>query len=146
MKKSLYLLLAAFGFAGLILSGCATGKNSAMTIPPVGPSADVLASANPTNGTLVVYTAYKRNADFSMRDNYRPEYSDYQVLDADGKSVRHVHNNSGNIFQDVVSIALEPGRYSVVARANGYGYLTIPVVIEAQHGTVLHLEGGNSWA
>ena len=36
-------------------------------------------------------------------------------------------------------------RYRVVAQANGYGRVTIPVVIEAHQTTVLHLEGGGSW-
>jgi hypothetical protein len=33
----------------------------------------------------------------------------------------------------------------VIARANVYGSLTIPVRIEAQQTTILHLEGGGSW-
>jgi len=40
---------------------------------------------------------------------------------------------------------LQPGKYEVVARANGYGEVTVPVVVEAQRTTVLHLEGGAPW-
>ena len=38
-----------------------------------------------------------------------------------------------------------PGEYHVIARANGYGYVTVPVIIEARRSTVLHLEGDGSW-
>ena len=94
-----------------------------------------------SNGTLVVYSAYKRNADFNSRDPYRQEYSDYKILTADGKLFRNVHNNSGTIFEDALTVELAPGDYRVVARSNGFGYVTVPVVIEAKQNTVLRLDG-----
>jgi hypothetical protein len=98
-----------------------------------------------TNGTLVVYSAFRRNADFNALDPNRPEYSDYKIFDTDGKLLQRVHNNSGTILQDAVPVELSPGKYNVVARANGYGYVTIPVMIVAQQDTILHLEGGGFW-
>ena len=59
--------------------------------------------------------------------------------------MQRVHNNSGTILQDAVPVALPPGKYNVVARANGYGYVTVPVMILAQQNTILHLEGGGFW-
>jgi hypothetical protein len=129
--------------AGTLFSGCATNHNG-IALAPVGPARQPTASGAAT-GSLVVYSAYKRNADFNSRDNNRQEYSDYQILAADGHLLRKVHNNSGTVFQDVVSVNLPPGQYSVVARANGYGYLTVPVMVEVDHSTVLHLEGGDKW-
>jgi len=40
---------------------------------------------------------------------------------------------------------LPAGTYRVVARANGYGIVTVPVVIEKNQVTTVHLEGGGSW-
>jgi len=140
--KTFFTLLAIA--AGALLSGCATGKNG-LALDTVGPPLPQPTAAISTNGTLVVYSAYEVNADFNARDPNRPEYSDYKILTTDGKLLQRVHNNSGTILQDPVSVELQPGKYNVVARANGYGYLTIPVIIAAQQNTILHLEGGGSW-
>jgi hypothetical protein len=128
-----------------LLSGCATGKNG-LVLDTVGPPFQPAASNSTlTNGTLVVYSAFRRNADFNALDPNRPEYSDYKIFDTDGKLLQRVHNNSGTILQDAVPVELSPGKYNVVARANGYGYVTIPVMIVAQQDTILHLEGGGFW-
>ena len=130
--------------AGLLLAGCATGK-SGMTLDTVGPVSTPPAAISSTNGTLVVYSAYEVSADFNSRDPYHPEYSDYRIFTPDGKLLQRVHNNSGTILQDPMSVELPAGKYSVIARANGYGYVTVPVIIEAQQSTILHIEGGGSW-
>jgi hypothetical protein len=143
MKTSLTLIAIA---AGALLSGCATGKNG-LALDTVGPPpfSPAATGSTLTGGTLVVYSAFKRNADFNALDPNRPEYSDYKILTTDGKLLQRVHNNSGTILQDVVPVALPPGKYNVVARANGYGYVTVPIMIVAQQNTILHLEGGGSW-
>ena len=130
--------------AGAILSGCAA-SNGNMALDTVGPIPTRAAPANSTGGTLVVYSAYKVNADFNSEDPYRPEYSDYKIYNADGKLLWRVHNNSGTILQEPTPVKLPAGNYRVFARVNGYGFLTIPVMIEARRTTVLHLEGGNAW-
>jgi hypothetical protein len=130
--------------AGVLLAGCATGK-SGMTLDAVGPVPSQPAAVSSTNGTLVVYSAYEVNADFNSRDPYRPEYSDYRIFTTGGKLLQRVHNNSGTVLQDPVSVGLPPGQYRVSARANGYGYVTVPVIIEPEQSTILHLEGDVSW-
>lgn len=140
MKNSLVLILAA---VGALLSGCATGKN--VVLDTVGPVPAQTLSANSNKGTLMVYSAYKVNADFNAPDSNRPEYSDYKIFTDDGKILRRVHNNSGTILQDPAQIKLPAGKYRVVARANGYGHVTIPVIIEARRKTILHLEGDDAW-
>jgi len=139
-----FLLTFTIIAAGILLSGCATGQGG-MTAGAVGPAPTGRAAANSTNGTLVVYSAFEVNADFNARDPYRPEYSDYKICSADGKFLRRIHNDSGTILQDPASVKLPVGQYCVVARANGYGDVTIPVVIGAGRNTVLHLAGGGSW-
>ena len=131
--------LLAAGAAGWLLAGCATARNE-VVLDCVGPQ-PAAASANSTSGTLLVYSAYRVGADFDSRDARRPEYSDYRILSADGQLLQAVHNNSGTVLQDAVPVTLAPGQYRVRARANGYGYVIVPVVIEAGRKTVLHLDG-----
>jgi hypothetical protein len=132
--KTYFTLTALLGVA--LLAGCATGKNGA-GLDRGGPPA-----ATAAQGTLLVYSAYQANADFNARDPHRPEYSDYRILTSDGKLLQKVRNNSGTMLQGAVPVALAPGQYNVVARANGHGYATIPVLIGARQTTILHLEGG----
>lgn len=129
--------------AGILLTGCASGRRG-LTVGAVGPVPARLAAVDPSNGTLVVYTAYEVNADFNTRDPYRPEYSDYEIYAA-GKLLRHVHNDSGTLLQDPALVELPAGKYRVVALANGYGKVTVPVIIWARRCTVVHLEGDASW-
>jgi hypothetical protein len=129
--------------AGALLSGCATG--SGLAFYTVGPSLPQPPATNSTAGVLMVYSAFEATADFNGRNPDLPEYSDYKILTADGKPLESVHNNSGTILQDPVSVELPPGKYQVIARVNGYGNVTVPVMIERQQSTVLHLEGGGLW-
>lgn len=95
---------------------------------------------------LVVYSAYDVNADFAGRDRRSPVYSNYKIFTADGQMLQKVHNNSGTILQDPVAVELSPGKYHVLAHANGYvRYLSVPVVIASGQTTVLHLEGDGFW-
>ncbi|HLX68092.1 MAG TPA: hypothetical protein VKV04_00555 [Verrucomicrobiae bacterium] len=130
--------------AGVLLSGCATGK-SGLVLGTVGPVPSQTEVARSADGTLVVYSAYRVNADFNSRDPYRPEYSDYQIYTTGGRLLHRVHNNSGTLLQDPAAVELPAGNYRIVARANGYGYVTVSVVVEAKQTTLLHLEGGNAW-
>ena len=130
--------------ASAILSGCATAPKG-LALDTVGPPMSQSSPASLTNGTLLVYSAYEVNADFNARDPNRPEYSDYTVFTPDGKLLQKVHNNSGTILQDAVPVELPPGKYNVHANANGYGFVTIPVIVESRQTTTLHLEGGGFW-
>jgi hypothetical protein len=116
-----------------------------MLLDTVGPVPGQPAAVGSTDGTLMVYSTNEVGADFNSSDPYRQEYSDYRILATDGKLLQRVHNNSGTIFQDPVPVELPAGKYCVIARANGYGYVTIPVIIEARRSTILHLEGGAPW-
>jgi hypothetical protein len=130
--------------AGALLSGCATGGK--LALDPVGPApSPVTVNSSATDGTLVVYSAFRRGTDVNEHEHYRPEYSDYKILTAEGEWLRRVHNNSGSPLQDALTVELPAGKYQVVARANGYGFVTVPVVIAAQQSTILHLEGGDPW-
>jgi hypothetical protein len=140
--KTVFTLMSAV--TGVLLSGCVTGKNS-LVLDTVGPAPTQSWVANSTTGMLVVYSAYDINADFAGRDRRSQEYSDYKIFTTDGKMLQKVHNNSGTILQDPLAVNLPPGKYRVVANSNGYGYVTVPIVITPRQYTVVHLEGDGFW-
>lgn len=136
--------LLAAGALGWLLAGCATADKG-LLIESVGPDPAAAASLSAANGTLVVYSAYEVNADFNIRDQHRPEYSDYRIFTADGKLLAWVHNSTDTILQRPRMVELPPGLYRVLAPANGFGLVRVPVTIAAGKETVVHLEGGNRW-
>jgi hypothetical protein len=137
-------LLIAIGGAALGLAGCAMSPH-AVVLDTVGPAPEASPSTADANGVLSVYSAYQASADFNVRDPYRHEYSDYKILRADGTLVQQVHNSSGSILQRPAQVTLPAGKYQVVASANGYGQVTVPVVIVGGRQTLVHLEGGFHW-
>lgn len=141
MKAFFYLIL---GMIGVVLSGCVTGR-SGLVLDTVGPAMSTPSTVNSSNGTLVVYSAYDVNASFINRNSKSPVYSDYKILAADGRLLQRVRNNSGTILQDPVLVGLPSGKYQVIALANGYGRVMVPVSVEAGCRTILHLEGGGFW-
>lgn len=141
--KTTFLILSLA--SGVFLGGCATGQSSGLVLDAVGPVQSPPVAANSNHGTLLVYSAYSPNADFDRRDQYRPECTDYKIYTADGKLLQRVHNVTDDMLQMPVPVSLPAGKYRVVARANGYGYVTIPVIIGLKQNTILHLEGGASW-
>ena len=144
MKALFNLILIS---TSTLLTGCATSSGNHLVLDIVGPpiSPQTTMSSTSSTGTLLVYSAFRRNADFNSRDPYRPEYSDYEISSTEGKLLQKVHNNSGTMLQDAVPVETYPGKYQVRARANGYGFVTIPVIVESGQTTTLHLEGGGFW-
>jgi hypothetical protein len=141
MKMNLLPVLAG---AGMVLSGCATW-NRGVVLAPVGPGPVARVNLSATNGTLVVYSAHECNADFNSRDSSRKEFSDYEILGVRGDLRERVQNDSGTILQRPVGVELPAGNYEVVAQANGYGMVRVPVTIEAGRDTIIHLEGDVKW-
>jgi hypothetical protein len=127
----------------VFLAGCASFQ-SGLILDAVGPAPNGKRVLG-TNGVLMVYSAFDPHAHFNGSP-YRRYHSDYKILSEDGKLLETVHNDVGGVTQDPKRIELQSGRYRVVARANAYGWITIPVVIEAHCITTIHLEGGASWA
>ncbi len=138
--KSNFCMMAV----GILLTGCATGK-SGIVLDPVGPPAVQPVAIHSDKGTLMVFSAFEVNADFNSSDPYHNEYSNYRIYSKDGKLLQFVKNDTGNNFGSPAEVSLEPGEYRVVAHANGYGTVTVPVVIAANRETTIHLEGGYAW-
>ena len=125
-----------------LASGCSS-HTPPLVLDPVGPAPFSCAVAGST-GTLVVFSAFEQGADFNSQ-LYRRHYTDYRILSADGNRLQMVRNDSGTLLEAPKRVRLPVGTYRVVARANGYGEVTVPVVIRADQVTTVHLEGSPSW-
>jgi len=128
----------------MLLAGCASSQQG-LTLAPVGPASTQAAPVVSENGSLVVYSAYDVTPANQGDYEHRRHYTDYKILNQDGSLLKVVHNDSGSVVREAARVDLPPGSYKVVARANGYGKVTVPVVIEQNQLTTVHLEGGGSW-
>jgi hypothetical protein len=124
--------------AVLPLAGCAS-NGPGLVLAPVGPP--VSHSTAGSASALVVFSACDQSAHFNDLP-YRRVHSDYRILTTDGKLVQTVHNDNGTAAGGPKEVLLPPGQYQVVARANGYGAVTVPVIIGTNQITTVHLEGG----
>jgi hypothetical protein len=114
-----------------------------VVLDPVGPP-PVASPGTGSTGTLVVYSAFEQGAEFNSA-YYRRQYTDYKILSANGKLLQPVHNDRGTLVEAPKRVQLPVGTYRIVARANGYGELIVPVVIRADQVTRVHLEGSAAW-
>jgi hypothetical protein len=125
-----------------LVAGCVSPQRG-LVLDPIGPPDSPLATAG-SNGTLVVFSAFDSHADFNDLP-YLRHYTDYKITKPDGKLVRTVHNDGRNWLEGPARVQLPVGTYEVVARANGYGVVTVPVIIRANQVTTVHLEGSPAW-
>ena len=125
-----------------LLAGCISQQRG-LVLEPIGSPNVQLARAG-SNGTFVVFSAFDPYEDFNDLP-YLRHYTDYKITREDGKLVQTVHNDSGTPSDRPRKVQLLVGTYDVVARANGYGVVTVPVIIRADQVTTVHLEGGSSW-
>jgi hypothetical protein len=114
-----------------------------LVLQAVGPSPSQPVVAG-SGGTLVVYSAFDPHADFNDLP-YTRHYSDYQIVGSQGTLLKLVRNNTPSILGAPAAVELPAGNYSVMARANGYRTVTVPVAIAAGQATTLHLEGSPPW-
>lgn len=134
--------------AAALLAGCAN-SHPHMTLDTVGP-APVSATSTSGHGRLVVYsdpqTVYDSDAlvngssDDWSPSSYTWEYSGYKILAPDGSLFKHVENNVGSSVLQPRQIELPAGKYSVIAASHGYGCVAVPVVINGNQVTVVHLD------
>lgn len=128
--------------AAALVAGCVSQQRG-LVLDPIGPPGSLSAGAG-SNGTLVVFSAFDPHADFNDLP-YLRHYTDYKITDPGGKLVQTVRNDNRTPLEVPRRVQLPTGAYCVVARANGYGVVTVPVIIRANQVTTVHLEGGTSW-
>jgi len=124
----------------LCLLGC-TSHQQSLILQPVGPR-PLPTGSNGESGSLVVFSAPDANAHFYGVSGH-VYYSDYNLLSDTGALLQTVHNNIA--VAGPATVTLPTGSYRVVAKANGYGTVTVPVVIAPRRTTTVHLEGGYTW-
>lgn len=123
--------------------GCTSTKGP-LVLDPIGPAPHA-PLADGLKGSLVVYSAFEAAPDLN-RSPYRNRYTDYRVLSADGEHlIQVVTNNRETLLNSPPAVELPAGSYRIFARANGYGPIIVPIVIEPTQVTTVHLEGSVWW-
>lgn len=115
---------------------------SSTTLEHVSPAASALASTANEAATLVVYSAFEvgPGSPNDLDADHR-HHTDYEVRDAAGTTVTRVRNRATTFGEAPANVTLRPGAYQVVARSNGFGYVTVPITLTPARVFVLHLEG-----
>jgi hypothetical protein len=126
-----------------LLSGCVS-QVPELVLAPIGPPPGQPAVAAAT-GWLQVFSAFDPTPPPSTSSPYRRWYTDYKIVAPDGHLVQTVHNDTGLLLEGPLKVPLLPGNYVVLARANGYGPVTAPVLIRPGQLTTIHLEGDPAW-
>jgi hypothetical protein len=139
MKSCRLLLL--FAAAPLFFSSCAFHQPG-LVLEPIGPSPGQSVGTAST-GSLRVFSAFDPAPDFNNLP-YRRRCSSYTILTKDGHVIKEVANRNTQ-RESVETVELPPGEYRVLARANGYGLITVPAIIQSAQVTTVHLEGSFSW-
>ena len=137
------LLIAASLLVVVALALGCVSQHHGLVLDPIGPLDSQSAGAG-SNGTLVVFSAFDPHAHFNDLP-YLRHYTDYKITYQDGKLVKTVHNANGASLEGPKRVQLPVGAYRVLARANGYGVVTVPVIIRPDQVTTVHLEGSPSW-
>jgi hypothetical protein len=91
-------------------------------------------------GCLQVFSDTKAHSIGSDLTYYR--HMSYNIYDRAGKRVKYVPNHIGVTDEKPSLVTLPQGNYKVVAESSAYGRVTVPVVIQADKTTVLHLDRG----
>ena len=129
--KSINLILGAAIVS--MLAGC---SSTPIVLDPVGP-APPGATAPLREGKLIVYSATETINDGEI--NYFPHTS-YHIFTPDGKRFRTVNNHVGRNDETPEWVRLPAGSYNVRAQADGYGFVTVPVMIKWGRLTEVNLE------
>jgi hypothetical protein len=130
MKLALRNTIFSVATAVLVAS-CASAPPT-IVHETVGPGPTVVNEEH--NGFLKVYSATEWMADGD--DGPLLKYTNYQIDAADGTLFKEVPNDD----QDPTRVILPKGTYTVVARSDTSGMVSVPVAIETGKTTVLHLE------
>jgi hypothetical protein len=104
---------------------------------PVGPEPFARQAAGP-NGHLLVFSAKEPHGDGDDPVYY--QHSGYSIYDSQRRWTKYVGNAPGHFDEGPRLVHLAPGTYFVKARAECYGWVEVPVVIESGRTTVVHLD------
>ena len=120
--------------AASLLAGC---SSTPLVLDPVGPPPPG-ATASLREGYLKVYTAVETHPDGDS--TYYYPHTGYQVYAPDGKRFKWVENHVGPNDESPMVVKLPAGNFTVSAQADGFGWVTVPVVIKRGKLTEVNLE------
>jgi hypothetical protein len=125
--------LAFAMFVALALLGTMRGNETEKTLPA---TAQAQNRSRSSEGSLAVYSA---TDEFNDGGSLRYAHSSYAIYATDGKVVKNVDNHISRDDEIPQIVSLPAGSYTVVARSEKNGYVTVPVVIKAGRRTILDL-------
>ena len=121
--------------SSIVIAGCGT-TSSTLVVPSIGPPPNAPINRALGNGQLQVYTATEGHDEDAV---YYYPHSAYTIFGADGEKVRYVRNQTDGYDETPQIVSLAPGAYTVCAQADGYGYVTVPVIVASGGRTSVHL-------
>jgi hypothetical protein len=137
----MYLTKALVAVIGASLLASCASAGPTIVQEAVGPQPSRL-SRNYT-GYLIVYSATEEHTDGDSPARY--PHSDYEVYTRDAKLFKQVRNALGYSDETPERISLPKGLYTVLAKSETAGSVSVPVIIETGKSTVLHLEREKDW-
>jgi len=124
-------------FVALAILGTTRGNEMEKTAPAKSQAQ----TEELSQGSLEVYSATDEFKDGDAR--YFP-HSSYAIYTTDGKLLKSVENHFSRTDEIPEIVALPVGSYTVVARAEKYGYVRVPVAIKEGQRTILDLDSWGS--
>jgi len=121
-------------------SSCASPRPD-LVLEPVGPPPPAV-TPSADQGALLVYSAFETGVPGTQLPEGIRLHTAYELRSGNGALLRIVPNQTGYQGEDPLRLSLPAGNYLILARANGYGIVRVPVVIAAGQVTTVHLEGG----
>jgi hypothetical protein len=134
-----FIAAAAMLAAVVSVTGCA---NTPISLAPVGPAPTAQVQSTASEGALVVYSATE---DYTQGNGprYFP-HSGYTIVSADGKTRQYVPNHLNRLDEQPKRVRLAAGTYTVIARSQWHGQVSVPVVVAPRRVTEVHLDGNSS--
>jgi len=118
-----------------ILAGCASNPIALLPVEPEPLRPDTYIP----KGQLQVYSDVETHE--IGDDTFYYPHKPYSVHDDSGRIVKFVSNHMGDTDESPARVTIPAGRYNIVAESSSYGRVTVPVVIQQDRTTVVHLDG-----
>lgn len=106
----------------------------------VGPAPVTPATPARPSGYLRVYTATDPYP--SGDTTYYYPHTGYRIYDASGKLWGYVPNHTSNEDEIPTEVTIPAGEYTIKAQSDLYSLVVLPVVIQADRTTEIHLDSG----
>lgn len=130
---ALAMLMVASGLG--LMTGCATPKGQ-LVLAAVGPQ-NPRGSSSGGLGQLQVFTQTVNNNDGGV---IYPIHTAYWIYTTNNVRVKSVLNHAGPNDTVPMVVVLPTGTYHVIARADRFGIITVPTVIEGNRITQIYLD------